>query len=95
MQKQWIVGRSEQPGGTRTVAMMFKDPLGMTADSLVVQAGARDLRVGAASVYGPHANYVVAGPRCTSDDVRGLVEAVRSCVRDKLGVELTPQIEVW
>jgi UDP-N-acetylmuramate dehydrogenase len=95
MQKQWIVGRSEQPGGTRTVAMMFKDPLGMTADSLVVQAGARDLRVGAASVYGPHANYVVAGPRCTSDDVRGLVEAVRSCVREKLGVELTPQIEVW
>jgi UDP-N-acetylmuramate dehydrogenase len=95
MQKQWIVGRSEQPGGTRTVAMMFKDPLGTTAESLVAQAGARDLRVGDASVYGPHANYVVAGPRCTSDDVRGLVEAVRGCVREKLGVELTPQIEVW
>jgi UDP-N-acetylmuramate dehydrogenase len=95
MQKQWIVGRSEQPGGTRTVAMMFKDPLGTTAESLVAQAGARDLRVGDASVHGPHANYVVAGPRCTSDDIRGLVEAVRSCVREKLGVELTPQIEVW
>lgn len=95
MQKQWIVGRTEQPSGTRSVAMMFKDPLGMTAESLVVQAGARDLRVGGAAVYGPHANYVVAGPQCTSNDVRALVEQVRARVRDSLGVDLTPQIEVW
>lgn len=95
MQKQWIVERSEQPSGTRAVAMMFKDPLGITAESLIEQAGGRDLRVGAASVYGPHANYLVAGAACSSDDVRGLVERVRSTVRDKLGVELTPLIEVW
>jgi UDP-N-acetylmuramate dehydrogenase len=95
MQKQWIVGRSAQPVGTRTVAMMFKDPLGGTAEALVVQAGARDLRVGDASIYPAHANYVVAGPHCGSDDVRTLVETVRSRVREKLGVELTPQIEVW
>lgn len=95
MQKQWIVERSEQPSGTRAVAMMFKDPLGTTAESLIGQAGGRDLRVGAASVYGPHANYVIAGAGCSSDDVRGLVELVRSTVREKLGVELTPLIEVW
>ena len=95
MQKQWIVERSEQPSGTRAVAMMFKDPLGTTAESLIEQAGGRDLRVGEAAVYGPHANYVVAGPGCSSDDVRGLVERVRAVVRDKLGVELTPLIEVW
>jgi UDP-N-acetylmuramate dehydrogenase len=95
MQTQWIVGRAEQPSGTRAVAMMFKDPLGTTAESLVVQAGARELRVGGASVYGPHANYVVAGPHCSSDDVRALVEQVRAHVRERLGVELSPQIEVW
>jgi UDP-N-acetylmuramate dehydrogenase len=95
MQKQWIVGRAEQPGGTRSVAMMFKDPLGMSAESLIVQAGARDYRVGGASVHGPHANYVVAGPGCTSDDVRALVERVRVRVRDAFGVELAPQIELW
>ena len=95
MQKQWIVERSEQPSGTRAVAMMFKDPLGTTAESLIAQAGGRDLRVGEAAVYAPHANYVVAGAGCSSDDVRGLVERVRSTVRDKLGVELTPLIEVW
>jgi UDP-N-acetylmuramate dehydrogenase len=95
MQKQWIVGRSQQPSGTRAVAMMFKDPLGTSAESLIVQAGGRDLRVGDASVYAPHANYVVAGPQGTSDDVRALIEAVRARVRDRLGVELTPQIDVW
>jgi UDP-N-acetylmuramate dehydrogenase len=95
MQKQWIVGRSAQPSGTRSVAMMFKDPLGTTAESLVAQAGGRDLRAGDASVYAPHANYVVAGPHCSADDVRTLVETVRSRVREKLGVELAPQIEVW
>jgi len=95
MQKQWIVERAEQPSGTRTVAMMFKDPHGTSAESLVVQSGARDLRVGEAMVYAAHANYVVASPRCPSEDVRGLVELVRTRVRERLGVELTPQIEVW
>lgn len=95
MQKQWIVERSEQPLGTRSVAMMFKDPHGTSAESLVAQAGARDLRVGEASVYPAHANYVVAAAGCTSDDVRGLIEMVRGRVRERLGVELTPQIEMW
>jgi UDP-N-acetylmuramate dehydrogenase len=95
MQKQWIVGRSEQPSGTRTVAMMFKDPHGTSAESLITQAGAKDLRVGEAMVYAAHANYVVVFPKCSSDDVRLLVELVRSKVRERLGVELTPQIEVW
>lgn len=95
MQKQWIVARAEQPSGTRSVAMMFKDPHGSSAESLVVQAGGRDLRVGEASVYAAHANYVVASANCPSDDVRALVELVRVKVRERLGVELTPQIEVW
>ena len=95
MQKQWIVGRSEQPSGTRTVAMMFKDPHGTSAESLITQAGAKDLRVGEAMVYAAHAHYVVVFPKCSSDDVRLLVELVRSKVRERLGVELTPQIEVW
>ena len=95
MQKQWIVSRSEQPSGTRSVAMMFKDPHGSSAESLIVQAGGRDLRVGEAAVYAAHANYMVASSKCPSDDVRALIELVRAKVRERLGVELTPQIEVW
>ena len=95
MQRLWIVERSEQPSGTRTVALMFKDPHGTSAESLIAQSGAKDLHVGGATVYAAHANYVVASVSCSSDDVHALIEMVRSKVRDRLGVELTPQIEVW
>lgn len=95
MQKQWIVERAEQPSGTRTVAVMFKDPVGTTAESLIVQAGCRDLCVGGASVYKPHANYLVAEVGCASGDVRSLIERVRTTVRTQLGVELSPRIQVW
>ena len=95
MQKQWIVERSEQPSGTRTVAMMFKDPVGTTAESLIVQAGCRDLCVGGVSIYAAHANYVVAEAGCASSDVKQLLEKVRGVVRDRLGVELAPRIRVW
>ncbi len=95
MQKQWIVERSEQPSGTRAVAMMFKDPVGTTAESLISQAGCRDLCVGGASVYATHANYVVAEAGCPSSDVKELLEKVRGVVRERLGVELSPRIRVW
>jgi hypothetical protein len=74
--------------------MMFKDPLGMTAESLIGQAGGRDLSSGGATVYGPHANYVVASPRTSSDDVRALVELVRERVRQRLGVTLNSPRDV-
>lgn len=95
MQKQWILGRGGQPAGTRSVAMMFKDPLGTTAESLIEQAGGRELRSGDAAVYPPHANFMVAGAQCTSDDVRTLIQLVRDRVRQRLGVDLAPLIQVW
>ena len=95
MQKQWIVERSRQPSGTRTVGMMFKDPHGTSAESLIEQAGARDMYVGKASISGAHANYVVAGSQCSSDDIRSLLDEVRLVVRERLGIDLEPQLEVW
>ncbi len=95
MQKQWIMERADQPSGVRTVAMMFKDPPGSTAESLISQAGAKECVVGNAAVVSSHANFVVTKPECSSDDVRSLLEQVRSQVRDRLSVDLEPQIEVW
>lgn len=95
MQKQWILERADQPSGIRTVAMMFKDPPGSTAASLISQSGAKDRTVGNASVSSSHPNFVVTKAECSSDDVRNLIEQVRSQVRDQLGVDLKPHIEVW
>jgi UDP-N-acetylmuramate dehydrogenase len=95
MQKQWIVERAGQPSGTRSVALLFKDPRGASAESIIAQAGCRGMRVGGASIHGTHANYVTVQAGASSDDVRALVEMVRTQVRQRLGVELTPQIESW
>lgn len=95
MQKQWILERAEQPSGTRTVAMMFQDPPGSTAASLISQSGAKERVVGNAAVSVSHANFVVTKPDCSSDDVRSLLEQVRAQVSERLSVNLTPQIEVW
>ncbi len=75
--------------------MMFKDPHGTSAESLIEQAGARDMYVGKASISGAHANYVVAGSQCSSDDIRSLLDEVRLVVRERLGIDLEPQLEVW
>jgi UDP-N-acetylmuramate dehydrogenase len=95
MQKRWIVDRAEQPAGVRTVAMMFKDPHGATAEALVAQAGGRDIRVGEAAVHSPRSNFVVAHPGCSSEDVRMVIEQVRGRVRERVGVDLALQIESW
>ena len=95
MQKQWILERAEQPAGIRTVAMMFQDPPGSTAASLISQAGGKDRSVGNAAVVASHANFVASKPNCSSEDVRELLEQVRGQVRERLNVDLTPQIEVW
>lgn len=95
MQKQWILERADQPSGIRTVAMMFQDPPGSTAASLISQSAAKDVAVGNASVSSSHPNFVVARAECSSDDVRGLIERVRGQVRERLSVDLKPLIEVW
>ena len=95
MQKRWIVDRAEQPAGVRSVAMMFKDPHGATAEALVAQAGGRDIRVGEAAVHSPRSNFVVAHPGCTSEDVRMVIEQARGRVRERVGVDLALQIESW
>ena len=42
-----------------------------------------------------HANFIVAEPECTSQDVLRLIELVRAQVRDRMGMELELELEIW
>jgi UDP-N-acetylmuramate dehydrogenase len=42
-----------------------------------------------------HANFIIAEPECTSQDVLRLIDLVRGQVRDRLGVELELELEIW
>ncbi|HEV3339321.1 MAG TPA: UDP-N-acetylmuramate dehydrogenase [Pirellulales bacterium] len=95
MQKQWIVKKAAQPLGHQSAGCIFKNPRGMSAGMLIDQAGLKGTRVGGAEVSDRHANFIIAEPGATTQDVLRLIELVRSRVADRLGVELELEIEVW
>ncbi len=95
MQKQWIVKKAAQPLGHQSAGCIFKNPRGMSAGMLIEQAGLKNSRVGQAEVSERHANFIVAHPGATSQDVLGLVELVRDRVMERLGIDLETEIEIW
>ncbi len=95
MQQQWIVKKSAQPLAHQSAGCIFKNPRGMSAGLLIDQAGLKGTRVGGAEVSDRHANFIVAEPGATTNDVLRLIELVRSRVADRLGMELELEIEIW
>jgi UDP-N-acetylmuramate dehydrogenase len=95
MQKQWIVKKASQPLGHQSAGCIFKNPRGMSAGMLIEQAGLKGTRVGHAQVSERHANFIVADPDATSQDVLKLMDVVRERVLERLGIELETEIEIW
>lgn len=95
MQNEWIVRKASQPTGFPSAGCIFKNPRGAAAGELIEGAGLRGTRIGGAVVSERHANFIVAEPECTAQDVLRLIELVRSQVRDRMGVELELEIEIW
>ena len=95
MQELWIVAKSKQPAGDQVAGRIFRNPHGILAADLIDQAGLKGTGVGAAQVSERNANYVVAHPGATVDDVLTLIEQMRTKVASELDIELETDIEVW
>lgn len=95
MQKQWILKRASQPMGHQCAGCVFKNPRGTSAGELVDAAGLKGMRIGGAVVSDRHANFIIAEPECTSEDVLRLIELVREQVLQRMGVELELALEIW
>jgi UDP-N-acetylmuramate dehydrogenase len=95
MQKHWIIKKAAQPMGHQCAGCVFRNPRGASAGELIEKAGLKGTRIGGAVVNDRHANFIVAEPECTSQDVLRLIDLVRSQVRDRLGVELELELEIW
>ncbi len=95
LQKHWIVRKASQPMGHQCAGCVFRDPRGVSAGTLIEQAGLKGTRIGGAVVSDRHANFIVAEPEATSSDVLRLIELIRSQVRDRLGAELELDLEIW
>lgn len=95
MQKHWILKKAKQPMSHQSAGCIFKNPRGMSASSLIEQAGLKGTQVGGAEVSQQHANFIIAHAEATSQDVLRLIDTVRSQVAERLGVELETEIEIW
>ena len=59
------------------------------------QAGAKQMREGAAYVFAKHANIVIAGPGATARNVAQLAARMAAAVKEKFGFELEPEVRYW
>ena len=95
LQKQWIVRKASQPMGHQCAGCVFKNPRGTTAGELIDAAGLKGTRIGGAVVSDRHANFIIAEPECTSNDVLRLIDVVRTQVAERLEESLELELEVW
>ena len=91
----WMYKRNSQPLNTKNCGCVFKNPRGLSAGALIDGAGLKGLRIGGAEVSQKHANFVVAHPGCSADDVLRVVRTIRETVLARSGVELESEVQMW
>jgi UDP-N-acetylmuramate dehydrogenase len=85
--------RKHQPGGANA-GSVFTNPEGDSAGRLIEAAGLKGFRLGTAHVSEKHANFIQADKGGRADDVRALMEHVRSVVEERCGVVLAAEVRL-
>jgi UDP-N-acetylmuramate dehydrogenase len=80
--------REHQPGGSNA-GSVFANPPGDSAGRLIEAAGLRGHRRASAFVSPKHANFFQVDAGGSADDVKALIEEVRTTVEHRFGVVLT------
>ena len=91
----WMLKKHTQPVNSRNAGCVFKNPRALSAGAMIDKAGLKGTAVGGAIVSHRHANFIVAQDNTTSTDVLKLIDLVTERVRDRFGVELELELEIW
>ena len=84
-----------QPLRDKSAGCVFKNPAEAPAGRLIDQAGLKGTRCGQAVVSDRHANFILAESGATASDVLRLIDLIRARVRERFGVELETEIDIW
>lgn len=83
--------RANQPGG-QNAGSVFVNPANETSGSLIEEAGLKGSRIGSAFVSPRHANFIQCEPGGSAEDVKALIDYVRSTVEQHSQIKLTSEI---
>jgi UDP-N-acetylmuramate dehydrogenase len=96
MKKIWIAKKNTQPMNAASAGCIFKKPRGLAAGMMIDQAGLKGTAVGGAAISRKHANYIIVkGRAAKAADILALIELVQKAVKERFGVTLEPEIEIW
>ncbi len=84
--------RDKQPLEFPSAGSTFKRPQGYFAAKLIDDSGLKGYSVGGAKVSEKHAGFVINSGGATCADVLALMDDVSRIVKEKFGVELSPEI---
>jgi UDP-N-acetylmuramate dehydrogenase len=82
-----------QPVKEASAGSTFKNPPNGHAGALIDQCGLKGHRIGGAQIAPLHANFILNGGQATANDVIELIQRAQSCVWDRFGVRLEPEIQ--
>ena len=95
MQQLWISKKASSPPATTRCTYLFKDPGGVSAASLIEDAGLKQIQKGGLRLDQNNPNFLIAGPNASSNDAVELIDEIREVVKSKTGVELEVGVEIW
>ena len=84
--------RAKQPLEFPSAGSSFKRPPGYYAGTTIDQAGLKGYSVGGAQVSEKHAGFIINKGNATAQDVIRLVKDIQRIIREKVGIELEPEI---
>ena len=85
---------AKQPLAQPNTGSIFRNPPGDFAGRLIEAAGLKGKRVGGALVSEKHANFIVNTGEASAKDILDLMWVCRREVKERFGVDLTPEVEV-
>lgn len=84
--------RQKQPLEYPSAGSTFKRPEGNFAGKLIMDAGLRGFSIGGAQVSEKHCGFVINQNQATAADIRKLMKAIQSRVKENSGVQLEPEV---
>lgn len=82
-----------QPLEYPSAGSVFRNPEGDYAGRLIEEIGYKGKKIGGAMVSTKHANFIINYNNATGEDVKNLINEIKTIIKDKYGIELKVEQE--